>query len=238
MIEIRNWPQFQHYKNRRPPWIKLHDSLLDSVQWSELGGDSAKLLIELWLTAGRDSVDGKIELASKELAWRLRRSVKSIDGSLKELEQQGFISLASNALAECKQLAMPETETETEGETKTETEVCDFASRWNRLANDAGLATIKCVTSGRMKHLKARMKEHSDFWDVLEREIPMLSDFARGVDGKSTWKLAFDFCLSPDNFVKLSEGKYRGIKKLTYDPTNGYSRAELEAFKRNGVEPL
>ena len=25
----KNWSQFQHYKGRRPPWIKLHRALLD-----------------------------------------------------------------------------------------------------------------------------------------------------------------------------------------------------------------
>ena len=28
-IEIRNWRQFQHYRNRRPPWVKLYTEILD-----------------------------------------------------------------------------------------------------------------------------------------------------------------------------------------------------------------
>ncbi len=26
---IKNWDKFQHFKNRRPPWIKLHREILD-----------------------------------------------------------------------------------------------------------------------------------------------------------------------------------------------------------------
>ena len=29
-IEIVNWDKFQHYKDRRPVWIKLHLDLLDN----------------------------------------------------------------------------------------------------------------------------------------------------------------------------------------------------------------
>ena len=29
ILRILNWEKFQHYKVRRPPWIKLHHSLLD-----------------------------------------------------------------------------------------------------------------------------------------------------------------------------------------------------------------
>ena len=88
-----------------------------------LSGDEAKVLIELWLTAGRDSKDGVIKLDSDLLAWRLRRDAKIMTAHLNSLQNKGFISLASNALASCKQSAMPETEGETEGEAKTETHI-------------------------------------------------------------------------------------------------------------------
>ena len=28
-LHIKNWGEFQHYKKRNPPWIKLHKKLLD-----------------------------------------------------------------------------------------------------------------------------------------------------------------------------------------------------------------
>lgn len=91
-----------------------------------------------------------------------------------------------------------------------EKEICDS---WNVLAVDAGLSKINNMTSTRIRQLKTRLLEYPNFWQVLQREIPMLSDFARGVDGKNTWRLDFDFCLTPAGFTKLSEGKYRTIAK-------------------------
>jgi len=122
MIEILNWRKFQHYNTRRPPWIKLHDSLLDSAQWMMLSGDESKLLIEIWLTASRDSNDGKINMTPELLAWRLRRDSKLLAEMLNSLKNQGFITYDSVVLATRKQSAMPEREGETERETKTEGE--------------------------------------------------------------------------------------------------------------------
>ena len=32
-LRIKNWAEFQHYRTRRPPWIKLHRGLLDDYAW-------------------------------------------------------------------------------------------------------------------------------------------------------------------------------------------------------------
>lgn len=135
MIEIVNWRTFQHYKDRRPPWIKVHDSLLDCRQWAVLDGDAAKLLIEIWLVAGREGNTGKIDCTLSELAWRLRRDIKTVAKHAKVLQENKFIDVAerdaSEVLASGKQSAKPETETETE----TETEFCAF---WNAYPRKIG----------------------------------------------------------------------------------------------------
>lgn len=41
--KIRNWEKFQHYKDRNPPWIKLHVEILSSADWVMLD-DASKLL--------------------------------------------------------------------------------------------------------------------------------------------------------------------------------------------------
>jgi len=142
MIEILNWRKFQHYKDRRPPWIKIHDSLLDSTQWGRLDGESAKVLIELWLVAGREGDDGMLMHTEKTLAWLLRRSEQRIASSLKVLEMNKFVKVTSendsaslaSCCTPCKQVVPPETETETEtkAETKAETDFCAFWTAYPR----------------------------------------------------------------------------------------------------------
>jgi hypothetical protein len=52
-LKIKNWADFQHYKDRMPPWIKLHQELLSSKSWV-LANDSQKaLLVTIMLLSAR-----------------------------------------------------------------------------------------------------------------------------------------------------------------------------------------
>lgn len=42
-ISIKNWEQFQHYKDRDPPWVKLYRDLLTSESWV-LGSDLSRVV--------------------------------------------------------------------------------------------------------------------------------------------------------------------------------------------------
>ena len=109
----KNWAIFQHYKNRRPPWIKLHRNLLDDRQFISLPLASKALAPMLWLLASEQE-DGKFNASIEELAFRLRMTEKEVEAGLKPLIEKGFFLDASTMLAPRLQLATPETETETE----------------------------------------------------------------------------------------------------------------------------
>lgn len=119
-IRIPNWAKFQHYKRRRPPWIRLYRDLLEKPQWHALTGDAAKLLVELWLKASDEGHDkeGVISTPTADLAWQLRKPVEQLVPLLLELERQGFLDLsvtdASTVLAARQQVATPEGEGEGE----------------------------------------------------------------------------------------------------------------------------
>jgi hypothetical protein len=42
-IRIKGWAKYQHYKDRNPPWIKLHRELLTSLTWA-LADDANRVL--------------------------------------------------------------------------------------------------------------------------------------------------------------------------------------------------
>lgn len=50
---IRNWSQFQHYKDRSPEWIKLHFAILASEDWAMLADASKLLAVVCMLVASR-----------------------------------------------------------------------------------------------------------------------------------------------------------------------------------------
>ena len=118
-MKPKNWSHFQHYKDRCPPWIKLHKELLNDRAYMTLPTASKALAPLLWLLAS-ESKDGTFDASIDELVFRLRMPESDIKTGLKHLIDKGFFVDDSNVLADRYQDAIPETETERESETKTE----------------------------------------------------------------------------------------------------------------------
>lgn len=119
-LGIKNWSNFQHYKDRSPPWIKLHKSLLDDFEYQRLPIASKALAPMLWLLAS-ENIDGSFDGDPERIAFRLRWPVSEIVLGIKPLIKDGFVLLVEGVLADCYHDAVPETETEAyKPETKTE----------------------------------------------------------------------------------------------------------------------
>jgi hypothetical protein len=122
-MQIRNWKKFQHFKDRKPPWVKLYRDILDDLDWHELDATASKVLIMCWLIASED--DGRLPPV-KTLAFRLRMSEKQTNDCLNKLShwlEQDDISVISDRY----QSDSLETETETETETKKEKKATSVA---------------------------------------------------------------------------------------------------------------
>lgn len=114
LIVPNNWAELQHYKDRNPPWIKLHKKLLDNFEFQSLPVASRALAPMLWLLASEHE-NGLINASPERLAFRLRMSESSAKDALKPLIDKAFFSVVegdSGVLAGRKQGAMPETEAE------------------------------------------------------------------------------------------------------------------------------
>lgn len=117
-FSVRNFERFQHYKERRPPWIKLYNELLDDYHFTRLPDASKWHLVAIWLLASR--TDNDVPADIKWIAGHIG-ATEQVD--LTPLQDAGYIVVnhgGSTALAERKQSAMPERETETEAETEKE----------------------------------------------------------------------------------------------------------------------
>ena len=118
MMKIKNWDKFQHFKDRRPPWVKLYRDILDDKNWFDLSGDDAKLLVMFWLIA---SENGGEFTSVDDLSFRLRKTEDEIKNALKRLKQW-IIQDDIDMISEGYQDDALETERETEKETKKEGE--------------------------------------------------------------------------------------------------------------------
>ena len=117
---VANWNEFQHYKERNPPWVKLHYTLLSGETWVALDDASRVLAIACMLIASRH--DGRVPANP---AFVQRVAYLNHPPNFKPLIESGFLVDASGVLAGCKQdasnlhtNARPETETEKRREEK------------------------------------------------------------------------------------------------------------------------
>jgi hypothetical protein len=116
-LRIKNWHEFQHYKDRCPPWIKLHRKLLDDKEFNDLEGDVVKTLVLLWMLAAEDKAKVGNLPSLDEIAWRLRIDSTVLAGHIRKLKHW-IIYDDNSLLAKVEQCADPETEIEGEGETE------------------------------------------------------------------------------------------------------------------------
>ena len=119
MIKIVDWSKYQSYKDRRPPWIRFHRTMLDNYEYQLMSADSRALLPMLWLLAceDEDPKSGLIQLEIKAISFRLRQPEKIINKCIDELQGADFIERIQSVtkpLRECNETVPPETETETE----------------------------------------------------------------------------------------------------------------------------
>ena len=129
LISIKNWSKFQHYKDRTPPWIKLHKGLLNDRDYLALPIEGMAIAPLIWLLASDLSTTGQFEISLDDLAWRLRLDSDLLARGLQQLADKKFIDISDipDLLADCKQDASavlascyPRDRGETEGETEGE----------------------------------------------------------------------------------------------------------------------
>lgn len=109
-LSVANWEKFQHYKDRNPPWIKLHRSLLTDYQFACLHDASKLHLMLLWIVASQQN--GVIPDDPTYLKNLLNIDTKP---DLNELIEKGFLVRKQNA-SNAQAKRSPETETETDKE--------------------------------------------------------------------------------------------------------------------------
>jgi len=95
-LKVKNWSEYQHYKDRCPPWIKLHTNILNDRAFSMLSLASRGLLMQLWVLASEHG--GQVPNDLDEIKFRLRdNAIKQKDINL--LIDRGFLNGRKQAQA-------------------------------------------------------------------------------------------------------------------------------------------
>lgn len=187
IIQPKNWADFQHYKDRSPPWIKLHKGLLDNYEFQCLPVASRALAPMLWLLAS-DHERGEIDAAPKKLGFRLRMTEREVADSLGPLIDNGFflvVSDDSDTLAERKRLADLEAEAEKRKE-EAEQRARDFETFWSAYPKkegkkDAESAWAKVNVPLAQILAAVTAKAKSDDWIKAKGQfVPLPATYLRG----------------------------------------------------------
>jgi hypothetical protein len=237
-MKIKNWSKFQHFKDRKPPWVKLYRDLLDDIEWHELDPKAAKVLVMLWLIASED--EGSIP-PNKQLAFRLRMSEKETEVCISKLShwlEQDDNNVISTRYQD------DALETETETEKKTETEIicppggeplgenklpgCDHKAVITLYhQNLPTLRKVEVWNETRKGYLRQRWREVAaelaeqkpitgqdvlTWWADFFSHIGTSKFLTGRVNDKSGRSFVADleWILKPSNFAKIVEGKYHG----------------------------
>lgn len=92
MFSVKNWEEFQHYKDRNPPWIKLHNHLLDDYDFECLSDSEKGHLLCIWMLASRTK--NKMPFDSIWIAKKIGASSKV---NLQTLVNAGFLIVEQDA---------------------------------------------------------------------------------------------------------------------------------------------
>lgn len=238
VLSVRNFEQYQHYKDRKPPWIKLYNDVLDDYAFEVLPDASKAHLMLIWLLASR--TDNRIP---NDPEWIARKIGATGSVDIAGLTSAGFLAESDGLpgpggtrLAECEQDACPETEEESE--TKKESESDSGSSE--PVAN--GEAIGEGEPNGRNRSIKHHpVAQAFENYNLVAGDLGLpraekltperrrklrarLKD--HGIDGWNGalvaledqpfllgkgprgWRASLDFLLQPTSFTKVLERAY------------------------------
>lgn len=95
-IVVRNWADFQHYKDAWPTWIKFYAGLLHDPNWTDLPESTRLLLAQLFLVYA--SARAQVPLSTRWLSRQLNMRVTS--AQLERLNHAGWIEFSSRPCLE------------------------------------------------------------------------------------------------------------------------------------------
>jgi len=208
-LTIKNWNQFQQYKDRDPKWIKLHRDILNDYEFDQLTEIQQNHLMKIWLLASK--LDNKIP---HDTTWIGRQIGAKSKVDIKQLVTHGFLLVYDN-VQEC-------TETYLETETETETEKRERGARKKRasqLPADSEMSDDYkeyCVEKRPELNPEVVFENFKDYY--LSVGKPM-------VDWKRTWQ----------RWVRNERGAMNGSGNFK-QPVEIFSQSHQQADFSRGVE--
>ena len=184
-LSIRNWERYQHYSQRRPPWIKVYFSLLSEPEFYELSDASKLHTIAIMLLASQH--ENKLPFKKKWIADTIHANSRI---NWEEVLSTGMVICKQDAsvlLASCEHDASPRAHAET-----TEKRREEYKSAEPNISDQPAAVKIPLNDKSEYSFIQTEIDE----WSTLYPAVDILQElrFARG------------WCLSNPNKCKTRRG--------------------------------
>jgi hypothetical protein len=182
-LRVRNFEKFQHYKDRRPPWIKLYRDLWNDPRFFELNESERYFLISFFVIASQN--DNKVPANSK---WLQREMATSRSVPVERL-------IASDWLEWCDQGASTDASKPLPFTRSRETEV----QRQNTETEGEGDCAIApempepVLTFGEYENVRMTAKE----WNAVQAKLGTFTD---------------DYITRLDHYARINPPRFRKYK--------------------------
>lgn len=224
-MRIKNYDKYQHHNGGKLyPWIKLHRTILDDLEWHELQPDAAKILVMLWLLASEK--DGELPDVDR-ISFRLRMAKSKVIGALSQLEHwiimddcdQGTLRVPSGyPEGTLDKIRVDRDQDRDKRESKgtqgvpcaatndngkvTHEQVQAVVDYWNA---QAALPAARGISAKRDKAIRGILKDAAtrDCWQDSIDAVTT-SEFHLGKNERG-WKITFDWWCKPDKVLQFAE---------------------------------
>ena len=248
-FRLKGWDEYQHYKDRDPPWIKLHRKMMSSRTWVMLDDPGKALAIACMMIAA-----GTGNRIPFDPAFIKRVAYLQEEPNLRALLEVDFIEIIdengnpasdrtqmlADASLETDQIRSEQKEVPSEP-LSTGVDACpvdDIVDAWNETASAAGFATLrKPINAKRRKIVSARWRDdwQRSLVEVREHFGRIAVDphcLGRNRDG---WTATFDYACRPDTHEKVrgrAEVRAHGPPRVAIDNSHDRARRDREAMLR------
>jgi hypothetical protein len=219
IFTIKNWQNYQHYKDRNPPWIKLHYEMITSKDWVKFDDASKLLAIVCMMIASRN--EGQIEDDCEYIQSVAHLRKKP---NLQALINSGFLVLTSETLADASTMQADAIIEERHIEQTETYKIEDYISVFNEVLNKQSR-----MVDARKKLIANFAKSFSvdEFKQAMQKV--KASNYLNSV--WTNW--GFDWFMNEKNFIKVIEGNYDNKGKLVVNAKHK-DFAEQDYYKNTG----
>lgn len=184
IFSIKNFAQFQHYKDRDPPWVKLHRNTITGKTWIKGNDLSRSIQLASILLAARYNNQIPFDFDMLQPLLALRCTEKEFMQAMKHLEASEYIEInnldlcyqdASKPLATC----TPEAEAEAEAEStlkKGAPKKTRLPETWTPTQEDIDYARQQNLTDA---DIAREARNFVRYWTGPDAKNPRKSDWHR-----------------------------------------------------------